>query len=179
MLEMSDTGEHHGDAKLISLLDGILVTDAASWLDNGCHTVLCSESYSIVKWKESIGCEDETVSETSVLRLVEGDVSRTYTVGLTSTDSDSMTVPDDCDSVGLDMLDDLPSEIQVSHLVFCWLDLGHAHLWSDLLYSGIKLLDEHAAVDRYILLLDAALAAHVDLEESEVLLGGQDLECTL
>ena len=38
MSKMSDTGKDHGNAVLIGCIDGILVTDRASWLDDSLDT---------------------------------------------------------------------------------------------------------------------------------------------
>lgn len=54
MPKMSDTGEDHGDAVLVGGVNGILVADRATWLDDGLDASLGNLLDIIGKWEEGI-----------------------------------------------------------------------------------------------------------------------------
>lgn len=54
MFEMPFAGEEHRDAFLIGKLDGILVPDAASRLNDGLDAVFCSESDYVIEREEAV-----------------------------------------------------------------------------------------------------------------------------
>ena len=54
MSKMSDTGKDHGDAVLVGCIDGILVADRATWLDDGLDAGLGDFLDIISKWEEGI-----------------------------------------------------------------------------------------------------------------------------
>ena len=51
---MSDTGKDHGDAVLVGCIDGILVSDRATWLDDGLDAGLGDFLDIVGKWEEGI-----------------------------------------------------------------------------------------------------------------------------
>ena len=54
MFEMTFSGEDHSDAKLVALLDGILVADGSAWLHDGFHALLCGQSNAVIEREESV-----------------------------------------------------------------------------------------------------------------------------
>ena len=54
MFEMTFSGEDHGNAKLVALLDGILVADGSTRLNNGLHSILSGKGHAVIERKEGI-----------------------------------------------------------------------------------------------------------------------------
>ena len=54
MSKMSDTRKDHGNAVLVGCIDGILVADRATWLDDGLDAGLGNLLDIIGKWEEGI-----------------------------------------------------------------------------------------------------------------------------
>ena len=54
MLEVSFSGEEHGNAELVAFLDGVLVADRAAGLRDGCHAVLRRQGDAIIKREKGV-----------------------------------------------------------------------------------------------------------------------------
>ncbi len=70
MSKMSDTGKDHGDAVLVGCIDGILIADRSTWLDNGLDAGLGDFLDIVGKWEEGIRGKDGTIQ--AFLGLLNG-----------------------------------------------------------------------------------------------------------
>ena len=74
------------------------------------------------------------------------------------------------------MLYDPPCKIKVCQLGIRWLCHCNAHICSNSLCRNILLLNEDSSVHAYVLIVSAFFLAHVNLEETEILLRTENLE---
>ena len=82
---MSDTCKDHGDAVLVGCIDGILIADRATWLDNGLDAGLGDFLDIVSKWEEGIRGKDGTIQ--AILGLLDGNTDRGHAVGLSRSDT--------------------------------------------------------------------------------------------
>ena len=61
MPKMSNACKDHGNAVLVGCIDGILVADGASWLDDGLDASLGNLLDIVGKWEEGIRGKDGTI----------------------------------------------------------------------------------------------------------------------
>ena len=87
-----------------------------------------------------------------------------------------MVVADNCYSIGFHVLNNLPTEVCIGQLGLCRLNGGNAHSGSNLLYLGIELLGEQAAVYANVLRNGSIGRSHIHLHYAKVLLGRKNLE---
>ena len=74
------------------------------------------------------------------------------------------------------MLNDTPAEVKVSQNLLRRLNLSYAHIGNNLLSGCIEVLNEQAAINANILILNLISAGHINLQETQVLLSREDLE---
>lgn len=67
MSEVPFSGEEHGDIVFITGINGFLIPDRATWLDDGGYARLCSGINRIAKREEGIGRHHRTFSSLSSL----------------------------------------------------------------------------------------------------------------
>jgi seryl-tRNA(Sec) selenium transferase len=74
MFEVAHSGEQHRDAQLVRLLNRILVTHRATWLNNSSHAILSSKRDSVIERKETVRSENESLGVTCRLSLLESNL---------------------------------------------------------------------------------------------------------
>ena len=74
------------------------------------------------------------------------------------------------------MLDNSPCKVKVSELGLSRLRLCHAHISDNCLCINILLLDEDTSVHAHIHVVSTLFLAHVNLEETEILLCAENLK---
>ncbi len=87
-----------------------------------------------------------------------------------------MSVPDDDYGVGLDVFYDAPGEVGIGRLGCRRAAARNAHRLVDTLGGRVGILHEHAAVDADILFARLAVAGHVDLDKTQILLRREDIQ---
>ena len=113
------------------------------------------------------------------MRLFQGDLRRADAVHLPGADAQRPAVLHRHDGVRLHVLDDVPAEIQVRHLLRGGLRLRHAHIRRHGLRRHVEVLHQQTAVDAHILFgIDGALL-HVDFEQTQVLFRREHFESAL
>ena len=110
------------------------------------------------------------------MRLPEGDLGRADAVHLPGAHAQRTAVPDGDDGVRLDVLDDMPAEIQVGHLCRGGFCLRHAHIGRDGFRRHVEILHQQAAVDADILLGIGVALLHIDLQQPQVFLRAEHFE---
>ncbi len=120
---MSDSCKDHGQAVLVGHVNGVLVTDRTTWLDDSLDTCSCNFFHVISKWEEGVRRQNGSLQ--TVLGLLDSDTDGRYTVGLPRPHAQSHLVIGDDDAVGLDIFRGLPSELHGCPLLLGRLTLGH------------------------------------------------------
>lgn len=80
MSKMSDSCKDHGQAVLVGHVNGVLVTDRTTWLDDSLDTCSCNFFHVISKWEEGVRRQNGSLQ--TVLGLLDSDTDGRYTVGL-------------------------------------------------------------------------------------------------
>lgn len=114
---MTVTGEYHGNAVLVGHIDGFLIPDGSAWLNDSGYACLACGFNGIAEREECIGARDGALGFFSCFS--NGNVSCADAVHLSSTDAECYVLSGQNDSIGFDMLDDLPCKFQCLPFFFC------------------------------------------------------------
>mmetsp|Transcript_15760 Transcript_15760/g.32634 ORF Transcript_15760/g.32634 Transcript_15760/m.32634 type:complete len:249 (-) Transcript_15760:1168-1914(-) len=125
MLEMSNACGEQGHVVLVAALDGIAVSDAAAWVDDGLHSGLAGLLDRVVprEWEEGVAGHDRALD--LIRRLLDRNLHALHAVGLPRPHAQKPLALGDGDGVRLDVLHAPPSELQVLQLLLGGLNLGN------------------------------------------------------
>ena len=73
MFEVTHAGEEHGDSFLVGFLDGVLIADAPTRLNDGADTIMLCLLYCVVEGEESVGCQYQAFGGSGGFCLFQGD----------------------------------------------------------------------------------------------------------
>src|SRR5690554_4051235 len=122
MFEVACTGKHHGDSILIRHVNGILIPNGPSWLNDSCYPCLGSQFNGIRHGEECIGGHYCALGV--AFCLAQSDFSSANSAHLTSPNAKCHFTSIYYDRVGLDMPADFPAKLQCLQFLCGWLPLG-------------------------------------------------------
>src|SRR5690606_21569728 len=111
---MAHSGKDHRDSVFVAGIDTVLVFDRTTRLDDSCDSVFSSEIDGITEWEESIGSQYQFFGLNSFCTF-DGLLSCPDTVGLTSSDSESLSVGRYDNRIGFYPFDDFLCKNQIVH----------------------------------------------------------------
>lgn len=105
VLEVAHAGGQQGNAILVADIDGILVTQGATGVDNGSNAGLAGNLNRVVPGEGEEGIRGQDRALDLVTSLLQGDADRVDTVGLARAHAQQLAILGNSDGVGLDVLD--------------------------------------------------------------------------
>ena len=172
---MPHAREDHRDAVPIAGVDGILIADASARLDDAADSRLCAGLHAVVKREEGVARQRRATH--LVAAALDGHLRAPYAVDLPRPDAQTLVILRNRNAVGFGVLDDLPRQHQILHLLGRRLRLG-----DDLQFAVLRqqlvvdLLHQQAArhLAHHALALGVGADRRIQLQQAQVLLLGQN-----
>ena len=74
MLKMARTGHHHADTEFVGFSNTIIIANRATGLYDCRNAILSSQCNGIIKWQETIRCQNQPICITGGLSLLESNL---------------------------------------------------------------------------------------------------------
>ena len=120
MFKVTNACKYHGNARFVGSLDGFFVSNRATWLNNGCNTMLCRRFYSIPNGKNA---SDANTAPFAASPACSRAIFAEPTRFICPAPTPSVRFHWNQNRIGFYVFYELPSKFEGFPLFLCWLYL--------------------------------------------------------